>query len=151
MLKFLFLYWVFISAFLIVFYFLYFHFLFYCYFLKKWKKWTDFLSMSIVVGTSQLRVKRNRGLSVLESPVNLSGPKSCFAFVVFAFKIKVSIILKIIQWNYQLTKHNWLVCALGTVLLIQQVWILKFAFVTERFAALSRNRPQQRLFFYFVT
>ena len=54
--------------------------------------------MSIVVGTSQLRVKHgNRGLSVLESPVSLSGPKSCFAFVVFAFKIKVSIILKIIQ------------------------------------------------------
>ena len=53
--------------------------------------------MSIVVGTSQLRVKRNSGLSVLESPVNLSGPKICFAFVVFAFKIKVSIILKIIQ------------------------------------------------------
>ena len=45
----------------------------------------------------------------------------------------------------------YLVCALGTVLLIQQVWILKFAFGTERFAALSRNRPQQRLFFYFVT
>ena len=47
--------------------------------------------MSNVVGTSQLTVKRNKGLSVLESP------KSCFAFVVFAFKIKVSIILKIIQ------------------------------------------------------
>ena len=40
--------------------------------------------------------KRNRDLSVLESPVNLSGPKSCFAFVVLAFKIKVSIILKLI-------------------------------------------------------
>ena len=53
--------------------------------------------MSNVVGTSQLRVKRNRGLSVPESHVNFSGPKSCFAFVVFAFKIKASIILKIIQ------------------------------------------------------
>ena len=50
--------------------------------------------MSIVVGTSQLSVKRNRDLSVLESLFNLSGPKSCFAFVVFAFKIKVSIIFE---------------------------------------------------------
>ena len=33
--------------------------------------------------------KRSRG--------NFSGPESCFVFVVFAFKIKVSIILKIIQ------------------------------------------------------
>ena len=38
----------------------------------------------------------------LESPDNFSGPKSCFMFAVFAFKIKVSIILKTIQWNYQL-------------------------------------------------
>ena len=35
----------------------------------------------------------------LESPANFSGPESCFLFVVFAFKFKVSIILKIIQWN----------------------------------------------------
>ena len=38
----------------------------------------------------------------LESPDNFSGPKTCFMFVVFAFKIKVSIILKMIKWNYQL-------------------------------------------------
>ena len=38
----------------------------------------------------------------LESPDNFSGPKSCFMFAVFAFKIKVSIILKTIEWNYQL-------------------------------------------------
>ena len=45
--------------------------------------------MSNVVGTSQLRVKNEQG------PV--SSRKSCFAFIAFAFKIKVSIILKIIQ------------------------------------------------------
>ena len=33
----------------------------------------------------------------LECPGNFLGPESCFVFVVFAFKIKVSIILKIIQ------------------------------------------------------
>ena len=38
----------------------------------------------------------------LETPDNFSGPKSCFMFALFAFKIKVSIILKTIQWNYQL-------------------------------------------------
>ena len=30
-----------------------------------------------------------------ESPGNFSGPESCFVFVVFAFKIEVSMILKI--------------------------------------------------------
>ena len=30
-------------------------------------------------------------------------------FSVFAFRIKVSMILKMIKWNYQLTKQNWLV------------------------------------------
>ena len=33
----------------------------------------------------------------LESADNFSGPKSCFMFAVFAFKIKVLVILKIIQ------------------------------------------------------
>ena len=41
-----------------------------------------------------------------ESPDNFSGLKSCFTF---AFRIKVSIILKTIQWNYNLTKQNWAV------------------------------------------
>ena len=33
----------------------------------------------------------------LESPRNCSGPETCFVFVMFAFKMKVLIILKIIQ------------------------------------------------------
>ena len=33
----------------------------------------------------------------LESPSSFSGPKNCFMFTVFALKIKVSIILKMIQ------------------------------------------------------
>ena len=47
---------------------------------------------------------------------NISGPECCFEFVVFAFTIKVSIILKMIQYNYQLKKENRLVCELGIVL-----------------------------------
>ena len=33
----------------------------------------------------------------LKSPDSFSAPKSCFVFVLFAFKIKVPIILKMIQ------------------------------------------------------
>ena len=56
-------------------------------------------------------------------------------FVVFAFKINVSIILKMIQLKYQLTKQNWPICELGTV-------ISTFAFGPERLLGLSRKRPQ---------
>ena len=52
-----------------------------------------------------------------------SGPKSCFMFAVFTFKIKVSKILKMIRWKYQLTKQNWTVCELGTVLLFNRFWL----------------------------
>ena len=34
----------------------------------------------------------------LESPGNFSGPESCFMFAVFAIKIKVLIILKMVKW-----------------------------------------------------
>ena len=35
----------------------------------------------------------------LESPGNVSGPENCFMSAAFAFKIKVSIILKMVQYN----------------------------------------------------
>ena len=55
----------------------------------------------------------------LESPGNFSGPESCYVFVGFAFKMKVSIInfLKIIQVKHQLSKQFGLVCGLGIVLI----------------------------------
>ena len=49
-----------------------------------------------------------------------SGPESCFVFVAFTFKIKVLIILKIIEWNYLLTKQNWQVYGPGSVLLFNR-------------------------------
>ena len=55
-------------------------------------------------------------------PLNFSGPESCLMFAVFAFKIKVSKTLKMIQWNYQLTKQDWPVDGLGTVLLFNRFW-----------------------------
>ena len=43
---------------------------------------------------------------VLERSDNFSGSESCVTSAVFAFKIKVSTILEIIQRNYHLTKQN---------------------------------------------
>ena len=43
-----------------------------------------------------------------ESSGNFSDPESRFTFAVFTFKIDVLIVFKIIQWNYQLTKQNWI-------------------------------------------
>ena len=66
---------------------------------------------------------RPPNISGLKGPVsrksgNFWGAERCFVFSAFTFKIRVSsIILKIIKWNYQLTKQNWLVYKLGTVLL----------------------------------
>ena len=39
------------------------------------------------------------GGTFLERPDNYSGPEGCFMYAVYAVKIKVSIILKIMQWN----------------------------------------------------
>jgi len=58
------------------------------------------------------RVGKNEDSLFLERPGKFSGPESYFVFTVFTFRIKISIILKMIQWNYQLTKQNWLVCEL---------------------------------------
>ena len=62
------------------------------------------------LNSGKLRVNR----PFLESPENVSGLyKSYFMLAVFAFKIKVSITLKMIQWKYKLTKQNSPVCELG--------------------------------------
>ena len=67
-------------------------------------------------------VYRSRG-HFLESPGNVSDLESCLCLPgLHSSKIKVSIILKIIQWNYQLTKQSWLVCEQGTVLLLNKYW-----------------------------
>ena len=42
----------------------------------------------------------------LERPGDFSGPESCFVLAMFTFKIKVSIILKMIHGNYQLTQEK---------------------------------------------
>ena len=87
-----------------------------------------------------------RGL-FLESPGIFSGLDRCFVLVVFAFKIKVSIILKnnTIKLSVNEAKLTGLWdrnCAT-----IQQVVILKFAFRPEKFPGLWRNGPQKFSFF----
>ena len=55
-------------------------------------------------------------------PVTFSVRKAAFfSFAVFAFRIKVTMIWRMIQWNYQLTKQNWPVYDLGTVLLVNRI------------------------------
>ena len=73
---------------------------------------------------------------------NFSSLENCFVFLVFAFKINVSIILKIIQGTYQLTKKKLTgVSAKNCDTIIQQVLILKFAFGPEKFPGLLRSGP----------
>ena len=58
----------------------------------------------------------------LESRNNFPGPQNAFMFTIFAFKIKVSILLKRTQWKYRLMKQNWLVYEPGTVLPFNRFW-----------------------------
>ena len=71
---------------------------------------------TLLHGSSKIFVEHARHVSKIWFPAdlgpisrkshNFSESESCFVFVVFAFKIKVSIILKIIQWTYQLRRKN---------------------------------------------
>ena len=66
-------------------------------------------------------------------------------FAVFALKIKVSIILKMTQWNFELTKQTWPVCELGTLLLFDYFLISKFAFGPENYQAFRDTGPRKAL------
>ena len=80
--------------------------------------------------------------SVSRSPDNFSGPKSCFMFSVFAFKIKVSGILKMVKWKHLLSKQNWQVCELKNVLLLitYRFWLQNLPSDAKSHQAL-RNGP----------
>ena len=86
----------------------------------------------------------NPGASVfLESPSNFSGPKSCFMFAMFAFKIKVSVILKMILVTMKLPVNEAKLTSLWArnFTTIQQVLILKFVFRSERYWAFRETDP----------
>ena len=86
--------------------------------------------------------------SGLKGPVsrksgNFWGAESCFVFSAFTFKIRVSsIILKIIKWNYQLTKQNWLVYELGTVLLFNMFGFYNLPSGPKSFRAFRKTGPR---------
>ena len=86
----------------------------------------------------------NPGASVfLESPSNFSGPKSCFMLAMFAFKIKVSVILKMILVTMKLPVNEAKLTSLWArnFATIQQVLILKFAFRSKRYWAFQETDP----------
>ena len=91
---------------------------------------------------------RPPNISGLKGPVsrksgNFWGAESCFVFSAFTFKIRVSsIILKIIKWNYQLTKQNWLVYKLGTVLLFNMFGFYNLPSGPKSFRAFRKTGPR---------
>ena len=88
------------------------------------------LYLNLELGLACLRITRSRR-PFRESADNVLGPKNYFMFAAFAFMMKVSIILIMIEWNYELTKKNWPVCVLGTVLLFDRFWFAAFAFMMK--------------------
>ena len=82
------------------------------------------------------------GLSIfLESPGNFLGPESCVVFAAFAFKIKVSIILKSNKMKLSVNEAILPVLWARNCATIQQVWILKFAFDPKRFLDFRETGP----------
>ena len=81
----------------------------------------------------------------LESPENVSGLKGCLMLAVLAFKIKVSMTLKMISWKYQLTKQNWPVVWARTELCCYKFNRFRFQnFIgPKKLPGLSRNGPQE--------
>ena len=63
------------------------------------------LYLNLELGLACLRITRSWG-PFRESADNFLGPKNYFMFAAFAFMMKVSIILIMIQRNYQLKKKN---------------------------------------------
>ena len=58
----------------------------------------------------------------LESTVNFSGPESCFCLPGLYWRSRYQWLEKWSNETIYLTKQNWLVCQLGTVLLFNRFW-----------------------------
>ena len=113
------------------------------------EQWQSFVALqvseeSVIVKKYEFYINStvlSRGL-FLERPGDFSGPESGFVFAMFTFRIKVSIILKMIQWNYQSTRQNWVVCELGTALLFKKFWFfLNFPLGPEVFSPFEQRGP----------
>ena len=58
-----------------------------------------------------------------------------------AFKLKVSIILKIKQQDYQVTQQNWRACELGTMLLFNRFWLENLPSGPKRYRIFRETGP----------
>ena len=78
--------------------------MFYAYFSSLRLK--NFIAFYIFIWFSQFSYCVNRGPFLKSQvPKSFRAQKAVLSFAVFAFKIKVSLILKLIQWNYWLLKE----------------------------------------------
>ena len=78
----------------------------------------------------------------LESPDNFSGPESCFLFAAFAFRINVSIILKINKVKLSVNEAKLTGLCMGKELCYYSTGLdFKICFRSEKLPGLSRNRP----------
>ena len=82
-----------------------------------------------------------RGPFLDRSPDNFSSMKSCFVFVGFAFKIKVSIILKMRNES-----TNWPVCELGNVLPLNRFWFQNLPSDPKSYRAFCKTGPRAARF-----
>ena len=56
-----------------------------------------------------------------------------------------SIILKMIQWNYQFTKQNWPVCGPGTMLLFNRFWFQNLPLYAKSYRVFRETSPWSQL------
>ena len=56
-----------------------------------------------------------------------------------------SIILKMIQWNYQFTKQNWPVCGPGTMLLFNRFWFQNLPLYAKSYLVFRERSPWSQL------
>ena len=76
-------------------------------------------------------------------PITFRGRKAVLCLLaVFAFKIKVSLILKMIQWNCQSTRQNWPVSELGTALLFNRFWFQNLPSHPKSYWAFQETGPR---------
>ena len=104
--------------------------------------WSPLNSGSDKLSHKHIQISVTLGV-FLESSGNFSDPESCFVFVVFAFSKAKQSFNNAENNKMKLSVDGAKLTGLRarTVLTIQLVWTLKFAFGPEKFPGLSRNGP----------
>ena len=112
------------------------------------EQWQSFVALqvsegSVIVKKYEFYINSTvlSGGLFLERPGDFSGPESCFVLAMFTFKIKVSIILKMIHGNYQLTQEKLTGLWARNCGTVQKVLILKFPFGPRHFQSFWAMGP----------